>query len=307
LDKCTKKDEIIRYFPINIRSIFDRFESDFWRTLISVRFSIDSPLVIEFDSGRVYLGQGGITAKVENAYFVTRNDIERIFEMITNSSIYAYGRYVNEGFVTLAGGNRVGIAGNCTIIDGKVSSVNNIFSLYFRIAHEKTGVSDCIINNIYNKGKVNNTLIISPPGCGKTTFLRDIAKTLGNYNSFNSIIVCALIDERYELACARDGHRNLDVGINNFVISGCSKSTGILLATRSMAPDVIIVDEMCHESDYMAAVYAKNSGCSIIASVHGKNEKINELNGIHYADFFETVIVLSSKRGPGTIEKIIGG
>ncbi len=307
MDKICKKSEIIRYFTSNIKELFNYFENDFWNKLTAVRLSVCSPLIIEIGADRFYLGSEGITLRSSEAYRVTKNDISGIFELVTNSSIYAYSRYVNEGFVTLSGGNRVGISGNCTVVDGKVTVISDIFSLNFRIAHEKIGVSDSIIKYIYTGTKINSTLIISPPGCGKTTFLRDIARSLGNYKSFNKIIVCALIDERYELGCARDGCACLDIGENNFLISGCTKSQGISIVTRSMAPDVIIVDEMCNSSDFEAAIYAKNSGCSIIASVHGENERINEMKLSGYDNLFETVIVLSCKNGPGTVEKILGG
>ena len=306
MDKKEKKEEIIRYFTSDLKRLFESFDDHFWNKLISVRISVDSPLIVELETGRMYLGEDGITMRSDKAYRISKQQINNIFELVTKSSIYAYGKYVNDGYVTLSGGNRVGIVGDCTVTDGKITAVSEIYSMNFRIAHEKIGVSDSIIKHIFSDGKIFNTLIVSPPACGKTTILRDVARNLGTFKSFNKIFVCALIDERYELAGTRGRNRNLDIGENNFVVSGCSKMSGIYIATRSMAPDVIIVDEICSETDYKAALYARNSGVSIIASVHGKDETINEVNEICKNNIFEKIIVLSFKNGPGTIEKITG-
>ncbi len=307
MDKNININDITRYFPINIRKLFENFDTDFWNKLTAIRITVDAPIIIETQKLNAYLGVHGISLRVDNCYKVTKNDVDSIFELVTNSSIYTYSRYVNEGYITLSGGNRVGVVGNCIVVDGKITSVSEIYSLNFRIAHEKVGFSLNVIDSIYKNGKINNTLVVSPPGCGKTTLLRDIARYLGTYESSGQIIVCGIVDERYELGCAKGSGSSFDIGKNNFLISGCPKSVAIPLITRSMAPDVIIVDEMCDEKDYEAALYAKNSGCKIIASVHGKNEEINELENINGNNFFDTTIVLSRRNGVGTIEKILGG
>ncbi len=307
MDKNTKINDITRYFPVNIRRLFENFDAAFWNKLTSIRITVNSPVIIETQKFNSYLGINGVSYRVDNCYKATQNDINSIFELVTNSSIYTYSRYVNEGYITLSGGNRVGIVGNCVVTHGKITSVGEIYSLNFRVAHEKIGSSLPVINSIYKNGKINNSLIVSPPGCGKTTLLRDVARFLGTYESCGQIIVCALVDERYELGCARGGVKSFDIGNNNFLISGCPKSVAIPLITRSMAPDVIIVDEMCDENDYIAAQYAKNSGCKIIASVHGEDENVNELENIKGNNFFDTTIVLSRRKGVGTIEKILGG
>ncbi len=307
MDKNVNQNEIIRYFPANIRKLFEFFDDDFWNKLTSIRITVDSPIIVETQKYKTYLTLQGLSFCMDKCYKATKKDVNNIFEMVTNSSIYAYSRYINDGFITLSGGNRVGVVGNCTVIDGKVTSVGEIYSLNFRIAHEKKGVSMPVMGSVYINGNINNTLIVSPPGCGKTTLLRDIARFLGTYKNSGKIIVCAIVDERYEIGGAIGSFERFDIGENNFIISGCSKAIAIPMLTRSMAPDVIVVDEMCDEYDYKAALYAKKSGCKIIASVHGKNELVNELEAINGENFFETTIVLSSRNGAGTIEKIIGG
>ena len=158
--------------------------------------------------------------------------------------------------------------------------------------------------------KINNTIIISPPQCGKTTLLRDIVRNLSNgtekYN-FKGVNV-ALIDERNEIAGSYLGTPQMDVGIRTDIIETCPKDVGIMMVLRSMSPNVIITDEIGTEKDIKALYTALNGGVGLITTVHGdsiediRNKK--ELNNLLDEELFKKVILLSAKRGPGTVEKI---
>ena len=307
MDKNLKGTEILNYFPFNIRKLFDFLDNSIWSEITNIRMNCNGPLMIELGAQRRYLSHHGVLNTPDGAYNISRKDINAIFEMITASSVYTYSRYINNGFITLSGANRVGLVGNCTVENDKIKSVNEIYSLNFRISHEKPGIAEPLLDFIYKDKTFKNTLIISPPGCGKTTLLRDIARIIGSDNKKTDTGICAVIDERYELACSVGGKSQLDIGTNNILMSGCPKHIAVPIVVRSMCPDVIVVDEMCSHEDYKSALFAKQSGCAIIASVHGKDENINELTSLNGVNFFETVIVLSKRKGVGTIEKILGG
>lgn len=301
----SKETEIYPYLPENIRSLLAFLPSRNRNDLNELRFTVDSPLIADVNGEKYYVGKNGFDLDFKNSYITTKNDLTIIMELITRSSVYAYNRHINDGFVTLDGANRVGICGNCAVNNGVIVSVKEINSIIFRISHEKNGVSSIIFNDIYSKGAINNTLIISPPGCGKTTYLRDIALSLNDLKKCGRIISCALIDERYELACAKNAKPCFNIGQNNFVISGYAKSLAIPMVVRSMAPDCIITDELCSKEDFEAILFASRSGCGVIASVHGFDEFNNEMKFNNISKIFKKCIVLSKRKGPGTIEKIV--
>ncbi|MBQ4527403.1 MAG: stage III sporulation protein AA [Clostridia bacterium] len=305
MDKSLKKIEIVPFLSGNIKKLFDNIGFNNWDNLNELRVNVSKPLIADVCGERYYISDSGLSKNNSNSYISSSDDINIIMELITKSSVYAYNRHINSGYITLPGGNRVGICGNCNISDGKIISVNEINSLNIRISHEKKGVGDIVFPDIYANGKAKNTLIISPPGCGKTTMLRDIARIFSDASRCNKIIICAIIDERYELACSRGGITCFDVGDNNFVISGCQKSTAIPMVTRCMSPDIIITDELGNKDDFKAIIYAAKSGCAVIASVHGINETNHEMQGYDVSSYFEKIIILSRRNGPGTIEQIM--
>lgn len=306
MDKFDKKAEIFPYLSPKIRNVFERFPTKYWNSLNEIRITVNAPLIADISGKKFYITSKGTALNMQDCYTATCEDVNSIMELVTKSSVYAYNRHINEGFITLPGANRVGICGNCAVKDGVIISVSDINSLNFRLSHSKPGISSIVFDDIYSNGEIFNTLIISPPGCGKTTFLRDIACSFSDVKRCGKIIVCAIIDERYELACIRNSVACMDVGVNSFVISGYKKSRAIPMIVRSMAPDCIITDELCCNDDFKAIDFARRSGCAVIASVHGYDENINEIAGFNFDNIFKKIVVLSKRNGPGTIEKIVG-
>ena len=188
-----------------------------------------------------------------------RPEFERILSALMGHSLYARQDELDSGYFTLSDGSRAGIGGRFAA--GGPRALTDVGSVCIRIAREITGCADGVISDVKN---ARSTLVVSPPGMGKTTLLRDIARQL----SEGGANVC-IVDERGELAACRDGNPTLNVGPRTDVIYGCEKHIAILGAVRACAPDVIVTDEIGDARDARALDEALRCGVRIIASAHG--------------------------------------
>ena len=239
-------------------------------------------------------------------YIVSQQEILQTFEKVCENSVYSYRRQICDGYITIRGGNRVGIVGSAVIDNGQVININYISRLNFRIARQKIGCSNSIIEDIIDmqNNSIYNTLIVSPPGCGKTTLLRDIVRNISNgipVIGFKGKTV-GVADERGEIAAMYKGIPQNDVGIRTDVIDNMPKPLAMRILVRSMSPDVIACDEIGSLEDVEAIDYAMCSGVKGIFTSHGKNiEEINkntELSKLLNKKIFERIILLNpEKRG----------
>ena len=297
---------IIKYLPSKIRNLltFSKLSD-----AEEIRLRKGLPLVINFSEKSCFLTDVGcLTNSIKNAVIVTDSDIKEALELIVKSSLYTAENSLKQGFVTVEGGNRIGISGSAVITDNKISSLKNISGLNYRIAKEICGVADNIIDNIYRNGKILNTLIISPPCCGKTTILRDMIRNLSNgFESFRGKNI-SLVDERSEIAAMYKGVPQNDVGIRTDVMSNLKKSTGIRMMIRSMGPQIIATDEIGGENDFNSVVDAVYSGVKLLLTVHG-----NDIDDVSKSfidnHLFKIIDVLTKKNKPRWSEKYlyIGG
>jgi len=216
------------------------------------------------------------------------------------------------GYITLKGGHRVGITGNVVIKDGHVINISHISSLNFRIAKQILGASDKIIKHIINNesNSIYNTLIVSAPGVGKTTLLRDLIRRLSNgieQIAFKGINI-GVVDERGEIAAMYRGIPQNDVGQRTDVLDGISKSQGMMMLIRSMSPKVIVADEIGCMEDVEAIKHAICCGIKGIFTAHGasiEDIKLNPaLNKLIENHCFERIIFLSDTKEKCGVEKI---
>ena len=253
-----------------------------------------------------------ITSSIEIVleYIVSLKDILDILIKVSKNSIYSIQNDINNGFIVINGGHRIGICGEAVVLDGNIKNIKNINSLNIRVAHQIIGCADKILTQIIEDGIFYNTLIVSPPGCGKTTLLRDIIRQISNgvdYLKLKGLNV-GLVDERGEIASVCNGICNLDVGLRTDVMSNISKAKGIEMITRSMGVSVIATDEIGTTDDVKAINYAVCSGVSLIFTAHGNSIKDISLkegfDKLLENNIFRNIIILSNKNGPGTIEKM---
>ena len=247
---------------------------------------------------KVYMGNKEKTLDIT----VTKQDLVRVLSNISSNSIYSVQNDINKGFVTIEGGNRIGIAGEVVIVDGRIKNIKDISSMNIRVAKEYIGVSAKVIEDIICNGKINNTIIVSPPGLGKTTLLRDIARVLSETGHNVSII-----DERGEIAAMWQGRPTLNIGDRTDVISFVDKALGMQMAVRSLNPDVVCTDEIGNKADAEAIKYLCKCGVSFVTTMHGdslKDVMSSDMKEIIQGGYLDNVIILSNKEGIGSIDKV---
>lgn len=290
-----KEDEILRVLPVKIANEVKSFLLK--DSIQEIRIKVNKPVIINLSSKEVILNS-----------IVTLDDIKQILVRVSNYSLYAYEEEIKQGYITIKGGHRIGIAGECVLSQGEVRTIRNISSLNIRICREVKGCSNEVMKFITENNRVFNTLIVSPPKCGKTTILRDIARNISNGMPINSLMgkKVSIIDERSEIASCFNGIPQLDVGIRSDILDNCLKKDGMIMAIRSLSPDILICDEIGTDGDMEALNMAFNSGVNIIVSIHGYSIEDIYRRRI-FKDLLENsildrIIVLSNKNGPGTIE-----
>lgn len=219
-------------------------------------------------------------------------DIEKILEKLANYSIYSIQNELNDGYITIKGGHRVGICGTCVMKNDSISNIKNISSINIRIARQVLGCSNKIYEKIYAKG-FKNTLIASLPNVGKTTNIRDLTRRLSN-EGYN----ISVIDERSEIACMYNQVPQMDIGIRSDVINKCPKHIGIKMAIRALAPDIVVVDEIGNKKDIEQIQQAILSGIKILVTAHGNSVeelKKGEIGVLIDKKIFSYIVILKNK------------
>ncbi len=303
-----KRQEIMKIVSSKLKKLLDMAEIDF-NKLQELRLRMMEPFIIIYKGEEFFLSeQGELLLEPKDAYCITAGDIKETLEYISNFSLYAYEDEIRQGFITVQGGHRIGLAGKVVMEQGYIKSVKHISFINIRMSHEKKGCGSFVLPYIYDGSQVCHTLIISPPGGGKTTLLRDVVRIISDGSSEHPGVSVGIVDERSEIGACYHGVPQNDVGMRTDVMDGCPKAEGMLMMIRSMSPAVIAVDEIGKREDIEALSYVMNCGCHILATVHGtsiddvKNKPV--LRKLVEEKLFKRFIVLSGGNTPGTIEKI---
>ncbi|WP_134683164.1 stage III sporulation protein AA [Brevibacillus migulae] len=302
-------NEVIAILPAPIRSIMNTLPAAVLNHVEEIRLRQNQPLEVRYGQQASYVTPTGqLTANVRQGWIVTEELVGKLLNQISQHSLYALEEELKRGYITVVGGHRVGIAGKVVLEQGEVKGIRDITSFNIRIAREKKGAAQKVLPFLLEQGKIHNTLIISPPQCGKTTLLRDIARSLSYGNEWSSSRKVAIVDERSELAGSLHGVPQRDVGPRTDVLDACPKAIGIMMMIRSMSPDVVIVDEIGRTEDGEAIWEAIHAGVSVICSAHGADLKEivqrPMIGKLIQHGAFSRYLVLNRAQGAGTIQGI---
>lgn len=257
-DQMISDNQIVQFFPQRLRGDWERSGVRFDQ-IQEIRLRVNQAVRVWSDrEHRLPMIYG-------------EREMEEIFRYLCHDSVYAYEEERKQGYIMVEGGHRIGITGELTTVDNGRFLAKYIRYMNIRLAQERKGLAKNMIRYLYHtkEGTPLNTLIISPPGVGKTTLLRDMIRLLSSGSDGYRGCNVGVVDERGEIAGAYRGSAMLDCGERTDVVTGGDKQQGISILVRTFAPRVIAIDEIGRSADAEAILHAGVSGCSILATVHG--------------------------------------
>lgn len=284
------------YLPKMVKEAFMK-SPKLGEQLLEIHFRINQPLLLVSADSEYIVNDKMEFERYDNqnkCCVATKDTIEDFLLKVTQHSLYAYQNQLREGFLSLPGGNRLGVLGEGVMDEQKQCQFRYYTFLTLRLSHEVKGCSELLLEELQvnSKNDWKNTLLISPPGMGKTTMLRDLARAMSEKG-----MKVVIIDERQEIAACYEGIPQLDVGIRTSVLSGCNKAIGMEMAIRSMSPELLVVDEIGSKKELENIQYALQSGCKVLCSMHKNRLSWEKEREDMLINSFENVVELHKFEG----------
>lgn len=304
-----REQEFLGLFPDTMRPGF-RKVAERLKQIQEIRLRVGRPVIV-YAHGKEYFlsGEGELLYQADRALCPDKFYMDRLFAHLCGYSVYAYEDEIRQGFLTVAGGHRVGLGGEVVCREREPVSIKNVNAMNIRISHQIKGAADNVMPYLFQGEEFLNTLIVSPPGSGKTTLLRDMIRCLSDGCCNRAGMTVGVVDERSEIGGSCAGVPQNDLGMRTDLLDACPKAEGMFLLLRSMNPRVIAVDEIGGKEDAEAIGQASRCGCRLIATVHGNDMK--QLAERRYIGtllkdgLFERYILLKGAQRPGVVSKVL--
>lgn len=306
-------ESITGIFPAPLRSVLERLSGDILSRIEEIRIREKRPLEIVFDGHGAFLARDGSMGTADEAYRPSREDCAKLLDHVTSHSLYSFEEELKRGYITVAGGHRIGLAGRVVMDQGKVKLIRDIAGFNIRIARAITGCAKPLLPLLTDRmaGTLHHTLIISPPQQGKTTLIRDLARLVSSGEGWQRQgRKVGIVDERSEIAACVRGVPHFDVGPRTDVLDGCPKAEGMMMMIRSLSPEILMVDEIGNVEDSSAIQEALNAGIRVVATAHGRSvEEVARrpgLDGVFREGMFARCVVLG-KNGSAFRAEVFDG
>ena len=255
---------IFKYLPMRISKAINGLPPQCIESLTEIRLRANMPLSLTAEGKNMFITQNGSACRINRGICATKEELAECLRRLTQGSLYSYEEYIAQGYIPLAEGGRAGVCGTAVLKNGNIAGFSDISSVNLRLHRFLPDIALPLAEH-YQKHGVAGTLVCAPPGLGKTSFLRSIAYLLSVGRVIDPLRI-ALADERQELAAALPKNGIIDY------VANAPKADAITLLTRTMAPQIIICDEIS-PSECLSVLESQNTGVTFIASAHCAHPK----------------------------------
>lgn len=285
-----------KYLPLVLYDSIEHLATQQRKEISEIRLRLERPSSVTIRNKNVLL----IDYSCGNPIILNDVDMALCFKKICENSIYKYENEIKNGYITLHGGCRVGFCGTRT----EGGFIKDVSSISFRVSKSIADAASEIYPLLTEHGRICSSLIISRPCAGKTTILTDISCKLAN-DGYR----VAIVDERCEIAAVYKGKPQKDVGKLCDVLDNYPKGEGMMIALRSLSPQVLICDEIGSSEDVNAMIQAMNAGVPVIASAHADDAQgfllRPQLKFLVDSGAAEKLFFLEGPHRPGKLKQVL--